>query len=114
MDNSPATNDTPTATRSARAVAIDGARVAEIAYLARLEIGPEEAEHYADDLRKILQLVAELGEIPADQAPPLAHPLEISQRLRDDAVTEENQRERLLAVAPVTENGLYLVPRVIG
>jgi len=44
---------------------------------------------------------------------PLAHPLEASQRLRPDQVTESNQREAYQAIAPSTESGLYLVPKVI-
>ena len=44
---------------------------------------------------------------------PLAHPLEMAQRLRPDAVSEENQRELFQAIAPSTEAGLYLVPKVI-
>jgi aspartyl-tRNA(Asn)/glutamyl-tRNA(Gln) amidotransferase subunit C len=44
---------------------------------------------------------------------PMAHPLEMAQRLREDAVTEENRRDSYQANAPAVENGLFLVPKVI-
>jgi aspartyl-tRNA(Asn)/glutamyl-tRNA(Gln) amidotransferase subunit C len=44
---------------------------------------------------------------------PMANPLDATQRLRADVVSEENQRERFQAIAPASENGLYLVPKVI-
>ncbi len=50
--------------------------------------------------------------IPRD-IKPLAHPLEATQRLRPDTVTETNDRENFQQVAPQTENGLYLVPKVL-
>ncbi|MGV6826462.1 MAG: Asp-tRNA(Asn)/Glu-tRNA(Gln) amidotransferase subunit GatC, partial [bacterium] len=44
---------------------------------------------------------------------PMAHPLDMSQRLRPDEVTESDNRENFQSIAPQTENGLYLVPRVV-
>ena len=61
--------------------------------------------------------VAELARIRLDDVTvhvqPMANPLDATQRLRDDEITEPDQRERFLAIAPATEDGLYLVPRVI-
>ena len=51
--------------------------------------------------------------VDTDGVEPLAHPLEATQRLRADAVTEENRREAYQAIAPAVEDGLYLVPKVI-
>ena len=67
------------------------------------------------DVEKIAHL-ARLGLNEADipgTTEPLAHPLEATQRLRADQVTERNQREAYQAIAPAVENGLYLVPKVI-
>lgn len=44
---------------------------------------------------------------------PMAHPLDAVQKLRPDVVTETNQRDAFQAIAPATEDGLYLVPKVI-
>lgn len=92
---------------------MDTAEVHRIAHLARLAIAVDDAPGYAHDLSAILDLVAQLNEIDTHGVEPLAHPLDMHQRLRADKVTESDQRERLQAGAPLTESGLYLVPRVI-
>lgn len=92
---------------------MDTAEVHRIAYLARLAIADDDAAGYAQDLSAILAMVAQLNQIDTNGIEPLAHPLEMQQRLRADEVTERDQRERLQAGAPHVENGLYLVPRVI-
>ena len=66
-----------------------------------------------EDLDRILAMVDQLQQVDTDGVAPLAHPLEATQRLRADEVTESNQRERFQQVAPATEQGLYLVPRVV-
>ncbi len=87
--------------------------VRKIAWLARIEIRDEDTEGYARNLSDILDFVEQLSDAPTDGVEPMAHPLEATQRLRPDEVTETNQRERFLALAPAAENGLFLVPRVI-
>ncbi len=87
--------------------------VRKIAWLARIEIRDEDAEGYARNLSDILDFVEQLSDAPTDGVEPMAHPLDATQRLRPDEVTETNQRERFLALAPAAENGLFLVPRVI-
>lgn len=87
--------------------------VTKIAYLARVQIDPTEAGRYVRDLSGILEFVAQMNAVDTDAVTPMAHPLDLSQRLRKDEVTEENQRERFQAIAPKVEAGLYLVPRVI-
>ncbi len=64
-------------------------------------------------MNSILGLVDQMQAVDTSGIEPLAHPLEASQRLRPDQVTESNQRDRYQAIAPATENGLYLVPKVI-
>jgi aspartyl-tRNA(Asn)/glutamyl-tRNA(Gln) amidotransferase subunit C len=84
-----------------------------IAHLARLAIDDEDARRYAHDLTRILGLVQQMNEVDTEGVVPMAHPLEMHQRLRDDAVTEDDQREKLQACAPAVRDGLYLVPRVV-
>ncbi len=88
-------------------------QVNEIAHLARLQVDVEALPEYARNLSDILSFVETMNAVDTGGVEPLAHPLEMPQRLREDAVTEENQRERFQAIAPQVEAGLYLVPRVI-
>ncbi|MDH5778148.1 MAG: Asp-tRNA(Asn)/Glu-tRNA(Gln) amidotransferase subunit GatC, partial [Gammaproteobacteria bacterium] len=57
--------------------------------------------------------VEQMSAVDTDQVSPMAHPLDEVQRLRTDAVTEQNQREHYQSIAPQVEEGHYLVPRVI-
>ena len=87
--------------------------VEKIAHLARLAIDEADIPDYARNLSSILDLVERMDCVDTEAVTPMAHPLDMPQRLRDDVVTEENQRERFQAIAPQVENGLYLVPQVI-
>jgi|TARA_B110000305_G_scaffold41793_1_gene43622 aspartyl-tRNA(Asn)/glutamyl-tRNA(Gln) amidotransferase subunit C len=87
--------------------------VREIAQLARISIADKDMSSYEDQLNKILAFVDEMKAIETEGIIPLAHPLEETQKLRNDKVSEKNQRESYQSVAPTTENGLYLVPQVI-
>ncbi|MBI3171465.1 MAG: Asp-tRNA(Asn)/Glu-tRNA(Gln) amidotransferase subunit GatC [Hydrocarboniphaga effusa] len=88
-------------------------QVQQVAHLARLELKPGQAGKYARELSNILDLVGELAKAGTDQVQPMAHPLDMSQRLRPDHVTETNRREDFQAHAPAAKHGLYLVPKVI-
>ena len=81
--------------------------------LARLEIEPAEREQVAAKLSEIVGLVDQLQAAAADGVAPMAHPLETSQRLRRDEVTETDQHQLYQASAPLVDRDLYLVPRVI-
>ena len=87
--------------------------VTKIAHLARLDINESDIDDYASNLSNILDLVEQMNSIDTSNVAPMAHPQDLGQRLRADEVLEENQRERFQKVAPLTENGLYLVPKVI-
>ncbi|MCW8855684.1 MAG: Asp-tRNA(Asn)/Glu-tRNA(Gln) amidotransferase subunit GatC [Gammaproteobacteria bacterium] len=87
--------------------------VKKIAHLARLGINESDIDDYASNLSNILHLVEQMNSIDTSNVSPMAHPQDVSQRLRADEVLEENQRERFQKIAPLTENGLYLVPQVI-
>ena len=94
-------------------MSIDAAEVAKIAHLARLAVTEADGETHARNLSSILAFVERLSEVDTSGAEPLAHPLEMTQRLRRDVVSEVDQRERFQALAPATADGHYLVPRVI-
>jgi len=94
-------------------MSLDRTDVEKIAQLARLAVSEAEKEGYAVDLSKILDLVEQVSAVDTDQVAPLAHPLDRVQRLRPDEPTEPDQRDLFQRVAPVTEVGLYLVPKVI-
>ncbi|MGD2082004.1 MAG: Asp-tRNA(Asn)/Glu-tRNA(Gln) amidotransferase subunit GatC [Chromatiales bacterium] len=87
--------------------------VERIAHLARLAVSEAELDGVARDLSDILGLVDQLSAVDTRSVAPMAHPLHMAQRLRPDEVTEEDGREKFQAVAPATEGGLYLVPKVI-
>ena len=87
--------------------------IEKVAVLARIRVDDEQVSALEKDLGNILDLVDQLGAADTDSVEPMAHPLNAVQRLRADEVTETNQREAFQAIAPATENGLCLVPRVI-
>jgi len=88
-------------------------QVRQVAHLARLEIKPQQVEHYATQLSRILDMVSELSKVDTQGVEPMAHPLAMNQRLRPDAVTEPDLRAEYQAHAPSVQDGLFLVPKVI-
>jgi aspartyl-tRNA(Asn)/glutamyl-tRNA(Gln) amidotransferase subunit C len=94
-------------------MALTAGEVQKIAHLARLGIEEKDVPHYAQDLSSLLDLVAQMNTLDTETVAPLSHPLEQHQRLRADAVSEINQRDKFQAIAPQVEEGLYLVPKVI-
>ena len=88
-------------------------QVKEIAQLAKLSINDSEIEQSTIELNNILSLMAELADIETDQVEPMAHPLEMSQRLREDVVSEADLSEEFQAIAPKTGKQHFLVPTVI-
>lgn len=94
-------------------MSLDADEVKKIAYLARLKIEEADIPGYVSNLSNILDLVAQMNAVDTAGVTPMSHPLDAVQRLREDVVTEGNQRERFQAIAPKTEDGLYLVPQVI-
>ena len=88
-------------------------QVQQIATLARLKLKPEEHAELVDKLSRIVDFVDHLSEADTDGVVPMAHPLDVTQRLRPDAVTEADERDRFQENAPSVTDGLYLVPKVI-
>lgn len=94
-------------------MSLDRTQVEKIAQLARLAVSDTEKDRYAADLSRILDLVAQMDRVDTDHVTPLAHPLDMVQRLRPDEPAESDQQDLFQRLAPATEAGLYLVPKVI-
>ena len=94
-------------------MSLDKTQVEKIAHLARLQIDPADAPEYATNLSNILDLVEQMDAVDTEGVDPMAHPTDAVQRLREDVVTETDQRDQFQSIAPQVENGLYLVPKVI-
>ncbi|MBT8420989.1 MAG: Asp-tRNA(Asn)/Glu-tRNA(Gln) amidotransferase subunit GatC [Gammaproteobacteria bacterium] len=92
---------------------MDKADVEKIAHLARLAIDQKDIARYARDLSNILDLVKQMEKVETNEVIPMSHPLDATQRLRPDEITETNQREHFQKNAPLVDTGLYLVPKVI-
>jgi aspartyl-tRNA(Asn)/glutamyl-tRNA(Gln) amidotransferase subunit C len=87
--------------------------VKRIAHLARIEISDTEAGETLQKLSGILGLIEQMQAVDTHGIVPMSHSQDVTQRLREDIVTKANQREEFQKIAPATENGLYLVPKVI-
>ncbi len=88
-----------------------------IAKLARLELKPDESERMLLQLNDFFQIVDKMRSVDTAGLEPLAHPVaairDIALRLREDIVSEPNNREANQRSAPAVEHGLFLVPKVI-
>ena len=94
-------------------MSLDKNDVEKIAHLARIAIADKDIPSYVESLSNILNLVEQMDAVDTKNVSPMAHPQDAFQRLREDVVTEENQREHFQKNAPEVENGLYLVPQVL-
>jgi len=88
-------------------------QIRRIADLARLELSDPELAAMQQELSSILALVDQMSAVDTEGVEPMSHPQAASQRLREDVVSELDQRELFQAIAPQVEDGLYLVPKVI-
>ncbi|MBT3830663.1 MAG: Asp-tRNA(Asn)/Glu-tRNA(Gln) amidotransferase subunit GatC [Gammaproteobacteria bacterium] len=87
--------------------------VRNIAELVQLKVDDADIQQLAEGMQNILALADQMQAINTEGVEPVSNPLDASQKLRPDVVTEENQRELFQSLAPATESGLYLVPRVV-
>lgn len=87
--------------------------VEKVARLARLAMSGQELQAAQAQLNNIFGLIAEMQAVDTRGIAPMSHAQDLAQRLREDKVTETNQREAFQAIAPQVERGLYLVPQVI-
>ena len=92
---------------------IDNEIVENIAELTQLEIAQEEVSVIGDKMSEVLALVEEMQAVDTSGIAPVSNPLDVTQTLRPDIVTSEDNREIYQSFAPETRNGLYLVPKVI-
>ena len=88
-------------------------QVWRVAHLARIKISDAEAENTLGHLNGIFSLIEEMQAVDTQGVEPMAHAQDLAQRLREDRVTEHDRRQAFQAIAPETEAGLYLVPKVI-
>ncbi len=94
-------------------MALDTSDIKRIAYLARIEINDSEAGKTLEKLSGIMSLIEEMQAVDTAGITPMSHSQDVVQRLREDIVTAENQRDQFQENAPAIDNGLYLVPKVI-
>jgi aspartyl-tRNA(Asn)/glutamyl-tRNA(Gln) amidotransferase subunit C len=87
--------------------------IKKVAQLARLAMSEAEIGAAHAQLSGIFGLIAEMQAVDTANVEPMSHSQDLTQRLREDVVTETNQREAFQAIAPQVEQGLYLVPKVI-
>ena len=102
-----------TAKKSLDPMSLTLEQVKRIAHLARIEISDDEALTTQGHLNGIFQLIEQMQAVDTRGVEPMAHAQDVSQRLREDTVTEGDRRAAYQAVAPDVEAGLYLVPKVI-
>jgi aspartyl-tRNA(Asn)/glutamyl-tRNA(Gln) amidotransferase subunit C len=94
-------------------MSLDLEDIARIARLSRIELSPAESEDTRNQMNAILGFIEQLQAVDTTGIEPMAHAVDVFQRLRPDVVTETDRRAEFQAVAPETEAGLYLVPRVV-
>lgn len=97
----------------AAAMTVSSDTISEMAQLARLRVSEAELADLTERCNAILELFEQLQAAPVQGLEPMANPLDASQPLRPDRVTEHDRRALLQAAAPAVDNGLYLVPRVL-
>jgi aspartyl-tRNA(Asn)/glutamyl-tRNA(Gln) amidotransferase subunit C len=94
-------------------MSIEKQTIENLATLARLEIDDQRVEEISQRLGSVLELVDQLQAADTNNLADNSHAPQVTQRLREDKVTESDQRDAFQAIAPDTEDGLYLVPKVI-
>lgn len=87
--------------------------VKRVAHLARIEVTPAEAQQVLAKLTGIFALIEDMRRVDTAGIAPMSHAADVHLTLREDAVTEGDQRELFQSIAPATADGLYLVPKVI-
>ncbi|MDP1634254.1 MAG: Asp-tRNA(Asn)/Glu-tRNA(Gln) amidotransferase subunit GatC [Gallionellaceae bacterium] len=94
-------------------MSLSSADVEKVARLARLAMDDQEIQAAQAQLNNIFGLIAEMQAVDTKGIAPMSHSQDLAQRLREDKVTEPDQRAAFQAIAPQVEQGLYLVPQVI-
>ena len=87
--------------------------IPNIAHLARLHLSGDDVRRYTRELSAIMAFIEQMNAVDTDGVIPMAHPLDMTQPLRADAVTERDRRDEYQAGAPAVRDGLYIVPQVV-
>jgi aspartyl-tRNA(Asn)/glutamyl-tRNA(Gln) amidotransferase subunit C len=87
--------------------------IEKLATLSRISIDEKTITDVTERLSSVLDLVDQLKTVDTDSVEGISRPFQVSQRLREDEVTETNQRDKFQAIAPATDNGLFTVPKMI-
>jgi len=98
----------------ADAATITRDQVRHLADLARIDLDDAELDHLAPQLSVILESVASISEVAADDIPPTSHPIPVTNVFRDDEVRPSLSAEQALAAAPAVEGQRFAVPRILG
>ena len=94
-------------------MSLSNEEVRRIARLARIELTDADAEATREQLNGILAFIEQLQAVDTANVEPMAHAVDVVQRLREDRITETDRRDAFQKLAPEAEAGLYLVPKVI-
>lgn len=100
-------------TKSTVELSVEPSEIQQLAYLAKLNINNDTVNETASSITEVLALVDQLQQANTEGVTPMAHPLDAIQTLRPDEVTEVNVREKFLTIAPASQDGLFLVPKVV-
>ncbi len=95
-------------------MSVDRTEIEKVAELARIKLDEESIPEVTQSISDILAMVDKMQSVNTQNIIPMANPMDATQRLRPDIITETNQRDDFQKLAPETEAGLYLVPKVIG
>ena len=94
-------------------MSLESGSIPNIAHLARLHLSGDDVQRYAGELSAILAFIEQMNAVDTSGLIPMVHPLDMTQPLRADAVTEQDRREEYQADAPAVRDGLYIVPKVV-
>lgn len=94
-------------------MALSEKKLKDIAFLARIDINETEIKKVTVEINNVLNLMANLSKIDTSAIQPMAHPLDMLQKLREDDVIEKDDSKKLQKIAPKTDNNYFLVPKVI-
>ncbi|MFN3688947.1 Asp-tRNA(Asn)/Glu-tRNA(Gln) amidotransferase subunit GatC [Salinarimonas sp.] len=94
-------------------MSVDAATVKRIARLARISVSEEDVPHLEGELNAILAFVEELGQVDVEGVEPMTSVTPMAMKMREDGVTDGDKAADIVANAPATEDGFFLVPKVV-
>ena len=94
-------------------MSIDKSDIEHLCNLSKLNLDEDQQSVFLSQMQSILDMIEELQDVDTGDIEPMAHPLQMTQRLRDDEVTEFNDREKYQKNTDFAEDGFYKVPKVI-